>query len=61
MTLIAFPSESMTCDLPLDDLEAAVHEALAKGVLLTLNASDGRRILINPLQIVYLMPENEPS
>jgi hypothetical protein len=59
MTFIRFPGESMTCDLPLDDLQKLVSEALRGKLLLELDAPDGRRIVINPMQIVYLRRDDD--
>jgi hypothetical protein len=37
-----------------EDLEAALQEALERGTMLKLRSFDGRRVLINPTHIAYV-------
>jgi len=44
----------MQVSLGLEEVQRLIQDALAAGVLLELNAPDGRTLVINPQQIQYL-------
>lgn len=55
MTLLRFSGgEAVEVGLALDEVRELLQRALADSVLLELEAPDGRRLVVNPLQVQYL-------
>ena len=62
MTAVRFSGgETIEVRLPLEAVRELLQKALAKNVLLELEAPDGDMLVINPVQVQYLQNGSEES
>ena len=60
MTILRFSGgEVVQVSLKLEEVQQLMQDAIAAGVLLELNAPDGRTLIINPQQIQYLQQASD--
>lgn len=59
-TIVRFPSGEITVDLWMDQVRDLIQEGLARGVLVELEAPDGRKMILNPQQVETIFHADRP-